>query len=77
MVTPTEDFNRSNDHGQVAGKSGCYHRRFYGDVVFANAGLAEFAPLGSITEEHFDKLFNINVNACRDPAGRYSHGHTD
>jgi NAD(P)-dependent dehydrogenase (short-subunit alcohol dehydrogenase family) len=31
------------------------------DVVFANAGVAEFAPLESITEEHFDKLFNINV----------------
>src|SRR5882724_9935898 len=31
------------------------------DIVFANAGVAEFAPLVSITEEHFDKLFNINV----------------
>jgi NAD(P)-dependent dehydrogenase (short-subunit alcohol dehydrogenase family) len=31
------------------------------DVVFANAGLAEFAALGSVTEEHFDKLFSINV----------------
>ena len=31
------------------------------DVVFANAGVAEFAPLDKITEEHFDKLFNINV----------------
>jgi NAD(P)-dependent dehydrogenase (short-subunit alcohol dehydrogenase family) len=31
------------------------------DIVFANAGVAEFAPLGSITEEHFDKLFSINV----------------
>src|SRR6202161_4833238 len=31
------------------------------DVVFANAGIAEFAPLGKITEEHFDKLFDINV----------------
>jgi NAD(P)-dependent dehydrogenase (short-subunit alcohol dehydrogenase family) len=31
------------------------------DVVFANAGVAEFAPLETITEEHFDKLFNINV----------------
>src|SRR6201982_1210332 len=30
------------------------------DVVFANAGVAEMAPLGSITEEHFDKLFDIN-----------------
>jgi NAD(P)-dependent dehydrogenase (short-subunit alcohol dehydrogenase family) len=28
------------------------------DIVFANAGIAEFTPLGSITEEHFDKLFN-------------------
>jgi NAD(P)-dependent dehydrogenase (short-subunit alcohol dehydrogenase family) len=31
------------------------------DVVFANAGVAEFAPIGKITEEHFDRLFNINV----------------
>jgi NAD(P)-dependent dehydrogenase (short-subunit alcohol dehydrogenase family) len=31
------------------------------DIVFANAGLGEFAPLGSITEELFDKLFNTNV----------------
>jgi len=31
------------------------------DVVFANAGVAEFAPFGKITEEHFDKLFGINV----------------
>src|ERR1700730_15353803 len=34
------------------------------DVVFANAGGAEFAPLGSITEEHFDKLFDINVKGA-------------
>ena len=31
------------------------------DVVFANAGGGEFAPLGAITEEHFDKTFNSNV----------------
>src|SRR5436190_16762572 len=31
------------------------------DVLFANAGVAEFAPLEKITEEHFDRLFNINV----------------
>lgn len=31
------------------------------DVVFANAGTAEFAPLGQITEEHYDKIFNTNV----------------
>jgi NAD(P)-dependent dehydrogenase (short-subunit alcohol dehydrogenase family) len=31
------------------------------DVVFANAGIGEFAPLGQITEDHFDKQFNVNV----------------
>jgi NAD(P)-dependent dehydrogenase (short-subunit alcohol dehydrogenase family) len=31
------------------------------DVLFANAGVAEFAPLGRITEEHFDRIFGINV----------------
>jgi NAD(P)-dependent dehydrogenase (short-subunit alcohol dehydrogenase family) len=31
------------------------------DVLFANAGWGEYAPLGSITEEHFDKTFEINV----------------
>jgi NAD(P)-dependent dehydrogenase (short-subunit alcohol dehydrogenase family) len=31
------------------------------DIVFANAGAAEFVPIGSITEAHFDKLFSINV----------------
>src|SRR6266852_9954746 len=31
------------------------------DIVFANAGVGEFVPLGGITEEHFDKLFNVNV----------------
>jgi NAD(P)-dependent dehydrogenase (short-subunit alcohol dehydrogenase family) len=34
------------------------------DVVFANAGTGEFAPIGSVTEEHFDKLFNINVKGA-------------
>jgi NAD(P)-dependent dehydrogenase (short-subunit alcohol dehydrogenase family) len=33
----------------------------YLDIVFANAGGGEFAPLGAITEEHFDKTFGINV----------------
>ena len=31
------------------------------DVVFANAGGGEFAPLGAITEEHFDRTFDTNV----------------
>jgi NAD(P)-dependent dehydrogenase (short-subunit alcohol dehydrogenase family) len=31
------------------------------NVLFANAGIIELAPIGSITESHFDKIFNINV----------------
>ena len=31
------------------------------DVLYANAGILEFAPLGSITESDFDKSFDINV----------------
>lgn len=31
------------------------------DILFANAGAAELVPLGQITEEHFDKIFNANV----------------
>ncbi len=36
------------DHGRV-------------DVVFANAGISESAPIGSIEEDHFDRVFDINV----------------
>src|ERR1700738_4264269 len=28
------------------------------DIILANAGVGEFAPLGKISEEHFDRLFN-------------------
>jgi len=31
------------------------------DILFANAGTAELAPLGAIAEEHFDKIFSVNV----------------
>ena len=31
------------------------------DVVFANAGVSESAPIGSIEEDHFDRVFGINV----------------
>ncbi|SEU38268.1 SDR family NAD(P)-dependent oxidoreductase [Stigmatella erecta] len=31
------------------------------DVLFANAGGGEFAPLGTITEKHFDDTFATNV----------------
>ena len=31
------------------------------DILFANAGIAQFASLGEISEEHFDNIFGINV----------------
>ena len=34
------------------------------DIVFANAGGANSAPLGKITEEHYDEIFNGNVKGA-------------
>src|ERR1700753_3999701 len=31
------------------------------DVLFASAGFGEFAKIGEVTEEHFDKTFDLNV----------------
>jgi NAD(P)-dependent dehydrogenase (short-subunit alcohol dehydrogenase family) len=31
------------------------------DVVFANAGIAKYAPMGSITEDLYGSIFDINV----------------
>ena len=31
------------------------------DIVFANAGIAKYAPLGAIDEAHYDSIFDGNV----------------
>jgi len=31
------------------------------DILFANAGTGSFAPLGEITPEHYDQMFDVNV----------------
>ena len=31
------------------------------DTIFVNAGIAQLAPLGSISEEHYEQVFDINV----------------
>jgi NAD(P)-dependent dehydrogenase (short-subunit alcohol dehydrogenase family) len=31
------------------------------DILFTNAEIYDLAPLGSISEKHYDNLFNINV----------------
>ena len=41
------------------------------DILVANAGIGEFASLTSLTEAHFDRLFDLNVKArclrCKRP----------
>ena len=34
------------------------------DIIVANAGVGEFVPFGKVSEEHFDRLFNINVKGA-------------
>src|SRR5437879_1706718 len=34
------------------------------DVLFVNAGIAEFLPIGEATEQHFDRIFNTNVKGA-------------
>ena len=31
------------------------------DILFANAGVADFAPVAQAGEDHFDKVFDVNV----------------
>lgn len=31
------------------------------DILFANAGVLDNAPIGEISEQHFDRMFDINV----------------
>jgi NAD(P)-dependent dehydrogenase (short-subunit alcohol dehydrogenase family) len=55
-VTKPKDLDRI--YGQISQEQG------HVDIVFANAGVADLAPIGSITEEHFDKIFDINVKGA-------------
>ncbi|MEY8801907.1 glucose 1-dehydrogenase [Leisingera sp. XS_AS12] len=34
------------------------------DVIFANAGIAEFSSVAEISDDHFDKVFNVNVKGA-------------
>ena len=39
------------------------------DIVFANAGVAQYAPFGKITEELYDSIVNINVKGLHGAEG--------
>jgi NAD(P)-dependent dehydrogenase (short-subunit alcohol dehydrogenase family) len=55
----------AGDIARLADLDGLYEtvrsERGHVDVVFANAGVGEVAPLGAISVEHFDRIFGINV----------------
>lgn len=52
-VTDMADLDRLYD--RVASERGGL------DILFANAGTGSFAPLGEITPEHYDQIFDLNV----------------
>lgn len=52
-VAKLEDLDRLYE--QVKAEKGAL------DIIVANAGIAEFAPLGEVTIEHYNKIFDINV----------------
>src|SRR6266851_715371 len=59
-VTAIEgDVTKPADLDRIYAQIGREHGRV--DIVFANAGAADLAPFGSITEEHLDKVFGTNV----------------
>ncbi len=35
------------------------------DILFANAGIIRYAPLGEISEQHFYKIIDVNVKGLR------------
>jgi NAD(P)-dependent dehydrogenase (short-subunit alcohol dehydrogenase family) len=51
-VSKLEDLDRLYETVKAKGKI---------DVLVANAGTGELGPLATLTEEHFDKLFDLNV----------------
>jgi NAD(P)-dependent dehydrogenase (short-subunit alcohol dehydrogenase family) len=59
-VTAIEgDVTKPADLDRIYRQIGREHGRV--DIVFANAGAVVSVPLGSITEEHLDKVFGTNV----------------
>jgi NAD(P)-dependent dehydrogenase (short-subunit alcohol dehydrogenase family) len=53
------DVSNLDDHDRLFARIKSEKGRL--DVVFANAGVAKYAPLGTITEEFHDSIFDVNV----------------
>jgi NAD(P)-dependent dehydrogenase (short-subunit alcohol dehydrogenase family) len=53
------DASNLKDLDRLYAQIGDQHGRL--DILFANAGIGEFATIDQMTEAHFDKLFDTNV----------------
>jgi NAD(P)-dependent dehydrogenase (short-subunit alcohol dehydrogenase family) len=53
------DISSASDLANIIDIVSTAHGRI--DILFANAGGGEFAPLGGVTEAQFDKTFGVNV----------------
>ena len=39
-------------------------KKGYINILYANAGIGEFAPIDAVSESHFDKIFDVNVKGA-------------
>jgi len=59
VVVVKSDTSRSEDIGRLVEQVRAKFGKI--DILFANAGVAKFAPFEQADEKHFDEQFNINV----------------
>lgn len=59
VVVVKSDTSRTQDISQLAEQVRAKFGKI--DILFANAGVAKFAPFDQADEKHFDEQFNINV----------------
>ncbi len=53
------DIANPNDRERLFGRVAVDNRRI--DVLFANAGVGDFGPMGKITDEHFEHIVSVNL----------------
>jgi len=59
VSTVAGDVNRREDRARLFEHTRQRHGRI--DILFANAGIQAFKPLGEITPEHCDQIIDVNV----------------
>lgn len=59
VSTVAGDVNRREDRARLFEHTRQRHGRI--DILFANAGIAEFVPIEAVDEAHYDTIFDIDV----------------